>query len=440
MIEPTARITRGQLLAAAGMVAVPIALGTRVGPAWARRSAAAPLRGSLVASSAELTQVHANVFDLQLGFARRAWENTLEQANNWLGYRAKPPRDDVRVTNWNDQIYRPGLHDGNAAYTLGLAYALAGREEHGRRSRDICLAWARTYRKSRPQSEIGHMVAEPVGPVIKLCMAFQLARPAFSSADAAEFALWAGQFVEKGKRNADSALDSPWVPDVVYGGDRTNVAPYGNSATWQRAMAVWAATAVDSGTLRSTLDWNLSHTTAGGRPYGWDELLEGLVIDGAGGQLTEDRYRQSVEYGMFSWSPLVLIADVARRAGYKTNLFTYKSRRNGYTLLTPILDHYARFLTVDTIAREDEKTDYGGDWRKASGRWRAFWEIAYRNSSDPPVVKTLRRVVNHGGPDRRGDNYDIYITNYAALLGRGPKGPMPAAPKPKPPAKKKRRR
>jgi hypothetical protein len=42
------------------------------------------------------------------------------------------------------------------------------------------------------------MVAEPVGPVIKLCRAYDLAKPVFSRSERAEFASWAAQFVERG--------------------------------------------------------------------------------------------------------------------------------------------------------------------------------------------------------------------------------------------------
>lgn len=435
------RTTRRQLLVRTGTYALPLMLATRPAFAAARSETALP-SGNLVANAAETAQVRANIFELRLPFAVGAWQNTLERADNWLGYQPAPPRDDVPITNWNEQLYGPGLRDGNAAYNLGLAFAIAGKDEHGGRARDICLAWARTYRRSRPQNEIGHMVAEPVGPVIKLCMAFQLALPAFDLAQRAEFRAWAAQFVAKGKRNADSTLDSPWVPDVVYGNDRTNVAAYGNSATWQRAMAVWAAAAVGGATLRSTLDWSFEHTTGGGRPYGWDELLEGLIIDGSGGQVAEDRYRNSIEYGMFSWAPLVLIADVARRAKYRVNLFTYASRRNRYTLLTP-LPYYRPFLTSESISPSLEQTAYGSDWSKTASRWRSFWEVVYRNVSEPKAVKLLRQVVNYGGPERRADNYDIYIVNNGAVLGRGPRGPMPAVPptkRPKPRPKTPTRR
>ena len=39
--------------------------------------------------------------------------------------------------------------------------------------------------------------------MIKLCMAYDLAKATFSAAERAEFSAWAAQFVERGKTNAD---------------------------------------------------------------------------------------------------------------------------------------------------------------------------------------------------------------------------------------------
>jgi hypothetical protein len=268
------------------------------------------------------------------------------------------------------------------------------------------------------------MVAEPVGPVIKLCMAYDLAKDAFSPAERSEFATWAGQFVDRARTSVDRTRDQPWVDDVLYGGDRTNPVPYGNSATWQRAMGVWAAAVVGRSALGQMLEWNFQHTTRQGLDYGWDDLLEGLVIDGSGGQVTEDRYRSSIEYGHFSWIPLVLIADVARRSGFHVDLFEYRTKRHGYTVFTPV-SYYARFLRQPSIPDSLEKTQYGGAaWPATAARWRAAYEILYRNARDPATIKLLHKTVNFGGPKQRGDNYDIYILGYAALFGRGPHGPV----------------
>jgi Alginate lyase len=425
--------TRGDFVRRAAILAVPAVIG----PSFLRLTAAeaaTPYR-PLAVSAAQLGQIRRNVFELKLGFARRAWANTLAKANGWLGYQPSPTRPDFDVSDWFNTIYRPGLHDGNAALTLAIANAVGRRAEHAKRAKAICLAWARTYRPAPPLHKIGHMVAEPVGPVIKLCMAYDLAKPAFSATERTEFSSWAAQFVTRGRTSADYARDHPWVPDVTYGEDRANPAPYGNGATWQRAMAVWAAATVGGETLRSTLEWNFQHMTAGARDYGWDDVLEGLVIDGSGGQVIEDRYRSSVEYGHFSWIPLVLIAELARNVGFRVDLFTYKTRRHGYTIFTP-LRYYAPFLSKGSIPSALERTQYGGSsWPMTSARWRSAYEVLYRNATDPTAVTTLRRVVNFGGPSRRGDNYDIYVLGYAALFGRGSEGPRPA---PKKPPKKQR--
>jgi hypothetical protein len=380
----------------------------------------------LLVTASDLAQARRNVFDLKLGFARRAWTNTLARANAYLGHQPSPTRPDSDLSDWRQALYLPGLYDGNAALTLATAYALGGRRDHGERAKAICLAWARTYRPVPSLDRIGHMVAEPVGAVIKLCLAFDLARPVFSAGERAEFISWAAQFVARGRRNADFARDRPWVPDVLYGEDRSNPAPYGNSATWQRAMAVCAAGVVGGATLRQTLLWNFQHATSGGLEYGWDNLLEGLVIDDSGGQVTEDRHRSSIHYGHFAWIPTVLIAQVARNARFQVDLFEYKTALNAYSVFTP-LAHYAGFATRDAIPDSREKTTNGGTaWPTTAARLRATYEVLYRNATDPATVQILRRTVNYGGPRQRGDNFDVYVLGYAALFGRGPKGPKPA--------------
>ncbi|MEX2556598.1 MAG: alginate lyase family protein [Actinomycetota bacterium] len=427
------RLTRADLVRTGVGAGLTVALGLRSASAL---GASPRLHSSLVLTAAELARVRANVFDLKLGFARRAWKRTLADANNWLGYQPNPTRPgDVDPDNWQATLSEPGRRDGAAAYTLASAYAVGGRAAHAERAKAICLAWARTYNPAPPQARTGHFVAEPVGPVIKLCMAYELAKPEFTQSERAEFAAWTAQFVGRGINGADSSRDDPWVPDVTYGSDRTNVAPYGNGATWQRAMAVWAAAVVGGSTLRSTLDWNFRHRTPKGREYGWDELLEGLIIDGTGGEMSEGRYRSSIHYGHFAWAPIVLIADVARRAGHPIDLFAYRSRRHAYTVFTPF-PYHARFATSQTIPPNLERTQYGGSrWPEIAALWRAFYELLLRNASDPKLVKRLRAAVDYGGPTQRGDNYNIHVLGYAALFGRGPKGPMPAQPRPKPKGK-----
>ena len=416
--------TRGGFIGRAVGALAPFAFGPTIRFPKATSARTAPL-GSLAASVGELAQVRRNVFDLKLAFATRAWNNTRAKADGYLGYQPNPTHPDADLSDWWNAVYAPGLHDGDAAIALAHAYAVGGRSEHGERAKAICLAWARTYSPVPPPSKIGHMVAEPVGPVIKLCMAYDLTKALFSADERAQFASWAGAFVERGKRNADYARDHPWVPDVTYGSDRTNPAPYGNSATWQRAMAVWAAAVVGGATLRETLAWNYAHTTEGGRDYGWDDLLEGLIIDGTGGQLTEDRYRTSIEYGHFSWIPTVLIADLARRAGFRVDLFEYRTKRHGYSVFTPV-SYYGQYLMRASVPETLEKGQYGGSaWPKTAARWRAAYEVLYRNARTPATVKPLRKIVNWGGPAQRGDNYDVYILGYAPLFGRGPQGPKP---------------
>lgn len=430
------RLTRRRFVGAA--VALPFL--ARTGSAWSGLAVRqAPTRSTLLLSAAELEAVRANVFDRKLAYARRAWANTLAKAHEAVSRQPAPasPND---VSPWLDKLFNPGLYDGDAAYNAGLAYLLTGDQDYARAARTICLAWAQTYRPVPPPAAVGHLVAEPVGPVIKLCMAFDLVRPTFTASERATFVSWAAQFVDRAMRNTDDARDNPWVADVSYGGDVSNVAPFGNSATWQRAMAVWSAAIVGGNTLKRALAWNFSHTTRQGKPYGWDDLLEGLIIDGTGGQLVEDRYRTSLEYGNFSWIPLVFIADLARRLHSSYNLFAYATKAHKYTVFTPVA-YYGKYLTQDSVPGSLEGTTYGGpQWPTTAARWRSTYELLYRNATDPKVAAQLAWIVQYGGPNRRGDNYDILMVSYGALLGRGPKGPtnfVVPRPKPKPKPKSK---
>ena len=134
----------------------------------------------------------------------------------------------------------------------------------------------------------------------------------------------------------------------------------------------------------------------------------------------------------------MLIADVSRRAKFRVDLFTFRTTPNRYTVFTPAA-FYGRYLLQDSVPASLEKSStYAGDWPKSAARWRAAYEVLYRNAAAPSDVKALARIVGFRGPTTRGDNFDIYITNYGAVLGRGPKGPMPVVATPKkPPAKSK---
>jgi hypothetical protein len=99
---------------------------------------------------------------------------------------------------------------------------VTGDRPYAEKAKEFLLAWARTYHRPPPTAHIGHMVAEPVGFMIKGFMAYDLIQNVFSPAESKEFREWALQFVVRGNENADFARDEPWI----------EVAPYGNSATW----------------------------------------------------------------------------------------------------------------------------------------------------------------------------------------------------------------
>jgi hypothetical protein len=93
-------------------------------------------------------------------------------------------------------------------------------------------------------------------------------------------------------------------------------------------------------------------------------------------------------------------------------------------VFTPVV-YYGRFITRESIPDSLETSHHGGQvWPASAARWRAAYEVLYRNASDPELARTLRRFVNYGGPRRRGDNYNNYVVGHRALFGRGPMEPQ----------------
>jgi hypothetical protein len=248
---------------------------------------------------------------------------------------------------------------------------------------------------------VGHYVAEPVGFMIKGFMAFDLVQDVFSRSEEAEFRRWARYFVVRGEENADHARESPW----------NDTAPFSNSAAWARALAVYAAAAAGEPYLSRTLNWNWRHETGKGRNYSWLYLIEnGMESDG---QMLEERARRSIGYALYTWHPLTLIADVAKHAGFRINLFTVESP--GGRSLRVAAEHYAVYLTEKTgDPYPDEKTSYQ-DYDATLLEYRAAYELAAKLA---PGSKAIRAARDFGGSRARGSNYDGHITAFNALTGR----------------------
>ena len=223
-----------------------------------------------------------------------------------------------------------------------------------------------------------------------------------TSAERLQFRAWARSLSRIGRQRVDSYLDSPWIPE----------APYGNSSTWSRALAVIGASVVGGPYLQDTLRWNWAHTTAGGKDGGWLKLLEG-AIETREGRMTEERVRSSIDYALFTWHGLALIADATRRVGYSRDLFATKTA-SGKSLLL-VTSYYEPYLTKKRASPHDEAAARPGvDLDAALGEYRAAFEVAFRNS---PKSKSLQRTVNYGGPATRGANYDVHITGFNGLTG-----------------------
>jgi hypothetical protein len=359
-------------------------------------------------SADEISRMRQNVRDER--FALVAWLANQRIVRNAMESKPAPPSPDGEFksgenrdcdsddSGWFCGLYTPGLRDGRYAYSLALAYAVTGEERYADKAAEYLFGWMGVYNPAPPTSEIGHMVAEPVGFMLKAFLAYDLIREALSAREREEFRLWAAQFVERGMKQADKARDRPWVPE----------APWGNSATWARSLAVTAAAVVGGETLQQTLDWNWEHTTEGGNHYGWLALLEG-VMDPTGRMLEED-VRDSVDYALYTWHPLAIIATVARVTGYQHDLWT-ATAPEGETMLRP-LEYYAPYLTMEKDSPYDYDQDRGLD--VLASEYRATAETAHRRF---PESDTIRQIVEHGGPEQRGLNEDQHITGFNALTG-----------------------
>lgn len=395
---------------------LPTALAVLVIPGSLRAEAAAPDQtlapqaARFYLSAEEIETMKANIARFE--WARGAWEKTKARADEALSATPRPPdpgKDyaekgpvpcEGSQEGWFCGLYLPGLDDGFKVHSLAMAYAITGEHEYGAKAKEFVLAWARVY--NPPAERVGHMVAEPVGFMLKGFMAYDLVQDLFTASEQAEVRAWATQFVARGKRQADSARDTPWVPE----------APYGNSATWARALAVTAAAVAGEPQLSATLAWNWEHTTAGGRDYGWNVLLEGTME--TSGQMRDERLRESIGYALYTWHSLALIADVARHAGFEHDLWT-AATPSGKSLYQPVV-YYAPYLT------EQLPDPYGaGDrccyapYETVLPEYRAAMELAYRAFPDSSL---LAEVVNYGGDAVRGQNYDQHITGWNALTGR----------------------
>jgi hypothetical protein len=319
--------------------------------------------------------------------------------------------------------YQPGLRDGLSAYALGLAYRVSGDTRYAAAAKMILLAWVRVY--NRPAPLVGHLVAEPLGPMIKLFITFDLIQDALTPTEQRTVRNWARQWLDSGKRATDSARDNPWLANSVYGGMTTNVAAYGNSPMGQRAMAVWAAAVAGEPYLTQTLEWNWRHVTSGGNEYGWDDVIEHMIIPATDGETVEGRYRQSTGYGLFAWADLVLIADVARHAGFGQDLFGYTTS-SGKSLLS-VAPFYGPILSGERSSPYATETFLYGVPAQIHSKYRAIFEIAYKNCpTGNQNCDAVRQALATGGDAVRGANDDAHIYRWNAVLGQPLDGATPA--------------
>jgi len=361
--------------------------------------------GRFYLTPAEIRQMRTNIGRFE--WARVAWENTKDRADDALDERPNPadPRGDYRSPGsasckgsdegWRCGLYGPGLQDGHRARDLALAYAVTGETRYATKAKEFLLAWATEYNPVPSRSRTGHYVAEPVGPTLKMFMAYDLVQATFSARERTIFRDWARQFIAKSK----SALASTRNKDRTAG-------PFGNGAQWQRANVVMAAAVVGGQELRDALAWNWENKDAG-HDNGWLFLMDGIMD--ASGKMREEDHRQSISYALYTWHPLTVIAGVARNAGFQEDLFG--ANAPGGKSLQLAAEHYAPYLT----GREADPYANGSDpLQSAIREYRAAYELAARLA---PRSGEIRSVVRAGGPLGRGDNYDPHLTAFNALTG-----------------------
>lgn len=366
----------------------------------------------LYMTTAEVAQLRANVLKRKLPWASAAWQRTRAVANEALGNEPQPANPRLNYSNkgtgdcgdgddgWFDCLYGPGRVDGLRVLALAQAYAITGQNKYGDKARDFLVRWSNVY--DPPSSEVGHAVSEPVGIALKAFMAYDLVRDRLTSAERTQFRAWAGKLSAIGRQRVDAYMDAPWIAE----------APYGNSATWSRALAVLGAGVVGGAHLQDTLRWNWSHTTPKGKDGGWLNLVEG-AIETRSGRMTEERVRASIDYGLYTWHGMALVADAARRLGFNRDLFTTKTASGKNLLL--VSSYYQPYLTKKRPSPHNEAAARPGiDFDGALSEYRAASEVSYRNN---PKSKALQQIVNHGGPSTRGANYDPHITGYNGLTG-----------------------
>jgi hypothetical protein len=253
-------------------------------------------------------------------------------------------------------------------------------------------------------------------------MAYDLTQSEFTADETRTFRRWADHFVELGMQRADHSREDPWWDDETYDGYTSNPASYGNSAHWSRALAVLAAAVVGGDTFAEVLDWNWSHTTPGGKDYGWENVLDGTYI-GPSGETYEGRYRNSLGYG--AWLPatiLSLVADVAKHVGYEEDLFNHRTERG--TRLLQWVEFYEPYFTVqEPYPYPEHETFRAGvksedrDNSAIAAEFRAVAELGLNNVADDDLQAALRRLTTYGGAAQRGRNYDWHILGYNAVLG-----------------------
>jgi hypothetical protein len=142
-----------------------------------------------------------------------------------------------------------------------------------------------------------------------------------------------------------------------------------------------------------------------------------MLIPGTGGETVEGRERQDLGYGLFGWSELLLIADLAKHAGYSRDLFVAGPSPD--VNLLAVAPFYTPLLAGDKRPSYPAEAQLSADdYAAEQSRLRSAAETAYANCPvGNPNCRLFQRALDAAGDAARGDSYDPFVKHWNALTG-----------------------
>lgn len=431
-------------------------------------------------SNDEVALIKKNINDPSKPYVTQAWNQIKKVADAGLnsgmsrvpkGYPAQYPYSTADTTcgradlngggDWKACLYNPGYYDGPVVLALARAYAITGNAAYANKAKQWLIAWANTY--NPPSEVVGHEVSEPVGFLVKFYLAYDLIRDQFTPTETTQIQTWARKFVTRTEPWTDGLANlnsTDWVSAydidgnklVHVDGQRNGLPTYraGNGHAWWRLTVVIAAAVAGPQDLQAALDWNWSHKTAPSWAYpngvnnGWTDALDWMMtpyrplnqpFQPPNGEYLDEGIRGTIGYGLYTLNPMILIADIARHAGYSHDLFTAQTP-HGLSLKTGI-DYYSQYLSgqkpdpwptsENNFCHQENVLTNAQCYYKIVGESQGSFEVAHNalptdsiltqavNFESPTWCGADGSQFNSSGKCPRGNHYDNHITGYNAL-------------------------